>query len=53
MSKHKHKKHRKKSQHRKNTPVAPQKNENTTEFWVTMGLAVVAIVVGIIIGVSI
>lgn len=53
MSKHKHKKHRKKSQYHKTQPIKPQKNENTAEFWITMGLAVVAIVVGIIIGISI
>ena len=53
MSKHKKKKHRKKPQNNKNVKAQPKKSPLTTEFWVTMGLAAVAIVVGVIIGLSI
>lgn len=53
MSKHKKKKHRRKPQNNNKMQVQSQKKSLTTEFWVTMGLAAVAIVVGVIIGLSI
>ncbi len=53
MSKHKKKKHRRKPQNNNKMQAQSQKKSLTTEFWVTMGLAVVSIVVGVIIGLSI